>query len=161
MKTLIRSHRNGRLSNNVARRHYRFNLVMLQILLIRIFFLPLKMKDDRFCSALKAEVFQRLRKKKRKERIQSSLYPLQQTIYKNSSIPFIPKKQTTHCNILLGADPTLNNLAFKIGSPPPSSDNLNCEIISRRSTIIKMTINQETLNPKKKKKLPTHLSKTL
>lgn len=35
--------------------------------------------------------------------------------------------------MLFGAEPTLKSFEFNTGSPPPSSDNLNCEIISRRS----------------------------
>lgn len=37
-----------------------------------------------------------------------------------------------HCNMLLGAAPTLCSFALSKGSVPPRSDNLNCDIISLR-----------------------------
>ena len=104
------------------------------------------MTNDKFRSALKKR-----EGKTRKENVYSHFCTLRSEPPKLKGsikypIPSLRNRQMTHCNILLGTDPTLNSLEFKTGFPPPSFGHLNWEIIFRRSTFFykKNTINQET-----------------
>ena len=69
--------------------------------------------------------------------VQSSEYPWQQTIYENENTRQGRTNDRrwlgAHWSMLSGARPTIVNFAFRTGSPPPSSLNLNCDTISLRS----------------------------
>jgi len=114
-------------------------------------FLPLEVQDHGFGSTLELNISKKSRRQDFATYCHLGTLGSEPPI-KKGSVQYQRCSFITDCSMLFGAEPTLNSFEFNTGSPPPSSESLNCEIISRRSV---KTTSKSVLLQKVKRKMDT------